>query len=184
MARSELLNSEVHEWTAGLQAHLPGPAYKIALAMLREGYLTDEMLRQWGVDRIAADQVLKDLVGQGTHRTVTQRCPQPPTLKCSRMVGNHVGGPPAHPGQSHDGGRLHRDGDRDRTLVRNQPHLLHALRQYEAFDNAPRPRQGIADTRPFAPRPEPITDPDRLTHLGAHRRDRLGGGLHECHHAV
>jgi ATP-dependent DNA helicase RecG len=65
MARSELLNPEVREWIAGLQAHLPTPAHKIALAMLREGYLTNEMLRQWGVDRIAAGQVLKDLVNQG-----------------------------------------------------------------------------------------------------------------------
>jgi ATP-dependent DNA helicase RecG len=65
MARSELLNPEVREWIAGLQAHLPTPAHKIALAMLREGYLTNEMLRQWGVDRIAAGQVLKDLVSQG-----------------------------------------------------------------------------------------------------------------------
>jgi ATP-dependent DNA helicase RecG len=32
--------------------------------MLREGYLTNEMLRQWGVDRIAAGQVLRDLVDQ------------------------------------------------------------------------------------------------------------------------
>ncbi len=65
MARSELLNPEVREWIAGLRAHLPTPAHKIALAMLREGYLTNEMLRQWGVDRIAAGQVLKDLVNQG-----------------------------------------------------------------------------------------------------------------------
>jgi predicted HTH transcriptional regulator len=65
MARSELLNPEVREWIAGLHSHLPTPAHKIALAMLREGYLTNEMLRQWGEDRIAAGQVLKDLVSQG-----------------------------------------------------------------------------------------------------------------------
>lgn len=65
MARSELLNPEVRSWIASLHAHLPTPAHEIALAMLRENYLTNEMLRQWGVDRIAAGQVLKDLVDQG-----------------------------------------------------------------------------------------------------------------------
>jgi ATP-dependent DNA helicase RecG len=64
MARSELLSPEVRNWIAGLDAHLPTPAHQIALAMLREGYLTNEMLRQWGVDRIAAGQVLRDLVDQ------------------------------------------------------------------------------------------------------------------------
>ena len=65
MARSELLNSNVRNWIAGLRARLPSPAHEIALAMLRESYLTNEMLRQWGVDRIAAGQVLRDLVDQG-----------------------------------------------------------------------------------------------------------------------
>jgi ATP-dependent DNA helicase RecG len=65
MARSELLNPEVRRWIAGLHARLPTPAHEIALAMLREDYLTNEMLRQWGVDRIAAGQVLRDLVDQG-----------------------------------------------------------------------------------------------------------------------
>jgi ATP-dependent DNA helicase RecG len=64
MARSELLRPEVRTWITGLHAHLPTPAHHIALAMLREGYLTNEMLRQWGVDRIAAGQVLRDLVDQ------------------------------------------------------------------------------------------------------------------------
>lgn len=65
MARSELLNPEVRRWIAGLHAQLPTAAHEIALAMLRENYLTNEMLRQWGVDRIAAGQVLRDLVDQG-----------------------------------------------------------------------------------------------------------------------
>ncbi|MET7417640.1 ATP-binding protein [Dactylosporangium sp. NPDC005555] len=65
MARSELINPEVRRWIAGLHAQLPTPAHEIALAMLRENYLTNEMLRQWGVDRIAAGQVLRDLVDQG-----------------------------------------------------------------------------------------------------------------------
>jgi transposase InsO family protein len=72
----------------------------------------------------------------------------------------------------------------DRTLILNQRHLLHALREYETFYNEHRPHQGIANARPLAPLPEPITDPDRLTQLGIRRRDRLGGILHEYEHAA
>jgi transposase InsO family protein len=73
---------------------------------------------------------------------------------------------------------------RDWTLIFNQRHLLYALRQYEIFYNQHRPHQGIANARPLAPLPEPITDPDRLAHLNIHRRDRLGGILHEYEHAA
>ncbi|MFV2021495.1 integrase core domain-containing protein [Micromonospora sp. LOL_023] len=72
----------------------------------------------------------------------------------------------------------------DRTLILNQRHLLHALREYESFYNEHRPHQGLANARPLAPLPDPITDPDRLTHLTIHRRDRLGGILHEYEHAA
>jgi transposase len=72
----------------------------------------------------------------------------------------------------------------DRTLIWNQRHLLHALREYETFYNAHRPHQGIANTRPLAPLPKPITNPDELAQLRIHRRDRLGGLLHEYEHAA
>jgi transposase InsO family protein len=72
----------------------------------------------------------------------------------------------------------------DRTLILNQRHLLHALREYENFYNEHRVHQGIANARPLAPLPEPITDPDRLTRLDIRRRDRLGGILHEYEHAA
>lgn len=72
----------------------------------------------------------------------------------------------------------------DRTLIWNQPHLLHALRQYETFYNQHRPHQGLANARPLNPLPEPITDPDHLTRLHVRRRDRLGGILHEYHRAA
>ena len=72
----------------------------------------------------------------------------------------------------------------DRTLIWNQRHLLHALREYETFYNEHRPHQGIANARPLKPLPEPITDPDRLAQLNIHRRDRLGGILHEYEHAA
>jgi transposase InsO family protein len=72
----------------------------------------------------------------------------------------------------------------DRTLIYNQPHLLHALREYEIFYNAHRPHQGIANVRPLTPLPEPITDQKQLTRLNIRRRDRLGGILHEYEHAA
>jgi transposase InsO family protein len=72
----------------------------------------------------------------------------------------------------------------DRTLIWNQRHLLHALREFEIFYNAHRPHQGIPNARPLAALPEPITDPDRLTHLTIHRRDHLSGILHEYEHAA
>jgi transposase len=72
----------------------------------------------------------------------------------------------------------------DRTLIWNQRHLLHALREFEIFYNEHRPHQGIANARPLAPLPEPITNPDQLAHLNIHRRDRLGGILREYEHAA
>jgi putative transposase len=72
----------------------------------------------------------------------------------------------------------------DRTLIWNQRHLLHALREFETFYNVHRSHQGIADVRPLAPLPEPITDPDCLAQLTVRRRDRLGGILRENHHAA
>jgi transposase InsO family protein len=72
----------------------------------------------------------------------------------------------------------------DRTLICNQRHLLHALREYERFYNLHRPHQGIANVRPLKPLPEPITDPDQLARLTIHRHDCLGGVLHEYEHAA
>jgi hypothetical protein len=72
----------------------------------------------------------------------------------------------------------------DRTLIHNQRHLLHALREFETHYNAHRPHQGIANARPLTPLPKPIADPNRLARLHIHRRDRLGGILHEYQHAA
>ncbi|MER7569486.1 integrase core domain-containing protein [Streptomyces sp. NPDC097941] len=72
----------------------------------------------------------------------------------------------------------------DRTLLWNQRHLLHALREFEQFYNAHRPHQGIGNARPLHPLPEPITDPDEIARLDIHRTDRLGGLLHEYQHAA
>jgi hypothetical protein len=59
----------------------------------------------------------------------------------------------------------------------NQSHLLHALREFEAFFNEHRPHQGISNARPLHPLPPPINDPDRIAHLDVRRRQRLGGVL-------
>ena len=72
----------------------------------------------------------------------------------------------------------------DRTLIWNQRHLLHALQEYEQFYNPHRPHQGIANLRPLKPLPKPITDPGQLARPNIHRRDRLGGVLHEYEHAA
>jgi putative transposase len=72
----------------------------------------------------------------------------------------------------------------DRTLVWNQAHLLHVLREYEIFFNTHRPHRGISNARPLAPLPEPITDPGKIVTLDTHRHDRLGGILHEYDHVA
>jgi putative transposase len=72
----------------------------------------------------------------------------------------------------------------DRTLIWNQHHLLHALREFEDFYNGHRPHQGIANARPLYPLPPPITDPDEIARLNVRRHQRLGGIIHEYKHAA
>jgi putative transposase len=72
----------------------------------------------------------------------------------------------------------------DRTLIWNQRHLLHALREFEQLYNGHRPHQGIGNARPSRPLPTPIADRDNLARLDIRRRDRLGGILHEYEHAA
>ena len=67
----------------------------------------------------------------------------------------------------------------DRTLIWNQRHLLHALREFEQFYNEHRPHRTLRAAAPLCPLPEPITDPERIARLDVRRRDRLGGTLHE-----
>lgn len=42
----------------------------------------------------------------------------------------------------------------DRTLIWNQSHLLHALREFETFDNRHRPHQALRQAAPFRPLPD------------------------------
>jgi hypothetical protein len=72
----------------------------------------------------------------------------------------------------------------DRTLIYNQRHLLHALREFEPHYNTHRPHQGMANARPLASLPEQIAEADQLAQLRIRRRDRLGGILHEYEHAA
>jgi transposase len=72
----------------------------------------------------------------------------------------------------------------DRTLIWNQQHLCHAVREFEQFYNGHRPHQGIANARPSRPLPAPIAGRDNLARLDIRRRDRLGGILHEYEHAA
>ena len=72
----------------------------------------------------------------------------------------------------------------DRTLIWNQSHLLHVLREFEQFYNGHRPHQGIANARPLQPLPVPLVAPDQIASLDIQRRDRLGGVLHEYQHAA
>jgi hypothetical protein len=71
-----------------------------------------------------------------------------------------------------------------RALIWNQAHLLHALREYERHYNFHRSHRGTSNARPLRRLPQPITDPATITHLHIHRRDRLGGLLHEYEHAA
>jgi transposase InsO family protein len=72
----------------------------------------------------------------------------------------------------------------DRTLIMNQAHLLHALREYEAFYNQHRPHRTLCAAAPLRPLPQPIAEPTRINHLDIPRHDRLGGILHEYRHAA
>jgi transposase InsO family protein len=72
----------------------------------------------------------------------------------------------------------------DRTLIVNQAHLLHALREYKTFYNEHRPHRALRAAAPLRPLPRPITEPDRLDRLDIRRRDRFGGILHEYRHAA
>ena len=72
----------------------------------------------------------------------------------------------------------------DHTLIWNQRHLIHALREFEHFYNQHRPRRTLGPAAPLHPLPEPMTSLEQIAHLDVRRRDRLGGILHEYRHAA
>jgi putative transposase len=72
----------------------------------------------------------------------------------------------------------------DRTLIWNQAHLLHALREFETHYTTHRPHRTLHQSAPLHPAPQPITEQARIVHLDIRRHDRLGGTLHEYEHAA
>jgi putative transposase len=72
----------------------------------------------------------------------------------------------------------------DRTLIWNQRHPLHALREFETFYNEHRPRRAFGQAAPHRPLPDPISDQVLITRLDIRRNDRLGGVLREDQHAA
>jgi transposase InsO family protein len=72
----------------------------------------------------------------------------------------------------------------DRTLIWNQSHLLHALREFEQFYKRAPAASGHRQ-RPSAPATAvPLVSPGQIASLNIRRRDRLGGVLHEYQHAA
>ncbi|MDX8031429.1 integrase core domain-containing protein [Lentzea sp. BCCO 10_0856] len=71
----------------------------------------------------------------------------------------------------------------DRTLIWNQIHLRHALREYERHYNEHRTHRSLAAAAPLRARPQPLLL-DQLGCLAIDRQDRLGGVIHECRHAA
>ncbi|MCX4458272.1 integrase core domain-containing protein [Streptomyces sp. NBC_01340] len=72
----------------------------------------------------------------------------------------------------------------DRTLIWNEHHLRHALREYERYYNEHRTHRSLHAAAPLRSLPEPITEPEHITHLNVRRHDRLAGILHEYQHAA
>ncbi|MFI9781050.1 integrase core domain-containing protein [Streptomyces sp. NPDC051956] len=70
----------------------------------------------------------------------------------------------------------------DHTLIWNEHHLRHALRQFELHYNLHRPHPAMHQATPLPAVPEPLT-PAQISHLDVRRKDRLGGVLHEYQHA-
>ncbi|WP_327660231.1 MULTISPECIES: integrase core domain-containing protein [unclassified Streptomyces] len=70
----------------------------------------------------------------------------------------------------------------DRTLIWNEHHLRHALREFELHYNLHRPHQAQQQAAPLHAVPEPLIR-TQTTRQKVRRRDRLGGILHEYQHA-
>jgi putative transposase len=64
----------------------------------------------------------------------------------------------------------------DRTLIWNRRHLLRVLRPYEAHHNEHRPHRSLGQAAPLKPLPDAVVD---LGAFRAHRRDLIGGVIHE-----
>lgn len=65
MSRSELLGSDTRRWLESIAGPWSSPTHDIALAMMKSDHVTNAMLREWGIDRIRAGVVLRELVDSG-----------------------------------------------------------------------------------------------------------------------
>ncbi|GAA3470436.1 integrase core domain-containing protein [Nonomuraea roseola] len=72
----------------------------------------------------------------------------------------------------------------DRTLIGNQRHLLHALREFETFYNGHRPHRTLRQAAPLRPLPGPGADRAQIAQLDVRRHDRLGGVPRAYRHAA
>ncbi|MFI6504447.1 integrase core domain-containing protein [Nonomuraea typhae] len=72
----------------------------------------------------------------------------------------------------------------DRCLLWNEHDLRHALAEYKRFYNEHHAHQALDQAAPLRAVPISITEPARIIDLNIHRRDRLGGILHEYTHAA
>ncbi|MET7339453.1 integrase core domain-containing protein [Nonomuraea sp. NPDC005650] len=72
----------------------------------------------------------------------------------------------------------------NRTLIWNQRHLLHALREFETFYNEHRPHRALLQAAPLRPLIDPDIDSASITSLNIRRHDRLGGVLKEYRHVA
>jgi putative transposase len=64
----------------------------------------------------------------------------------------------------------------NQTLICNQLHLLHVLREYDTHHNQHRPHRPLGQATPRKPLPAAVADLDTLR---IHRRDRVGGVIAE-----
>jgi len=71
----------------------------------------------------------------------------------------------------------------DRTLVWNETHLRHVLREYEQHYNHHRTHRSLAGAAPLRALPQ-AHEPARVERLRIRRKDRLGGILHEYRDAA
>jgi transposase InsO family protein len=71
----------------------------------------------------------------------------------------------------------------DRTLMWNEAHLRHALREYERHYNLHRTHRSLAAAAPLRAMPQPV-ETDRIERLEIRRQDRLSGVIHEYGHAA
>ncbi|MDP9849533.1 integrase core domain-containing protein [Streptosporangium lutulentum] len=72
----------------------------------------------------------------------------------------------------------------DRTLIWNQHHLLHALREFETSYDEHRPHRTLGQAAPLRSLPDPSTVPAGNTRLDIRQHDRLSGVLREYQHAA